>query len=349
MKNYFFPIFVFLAMGAIFLYGAIFLQNKLFGDIADISTSSLYSAIAVPEPAAARQNNKVVLMAVGDIMLDRGVEYKIKKEGKGDFKFPFLKIADYLQGADILFGNLESVISDKGKNVGSSNSFRADPSAIEGLNHAGFDVISVANNHIYDYSEAAMKDSFERLGRAGIEYAGGGFNENEAFSAKVEEVKNVRIGFLAYNNFNLGSRFWRATADRPGIALVSEEDLQRMENDIREAKKKADILIVSFHWGDEYTFVPNDFQVVFARALIDAGTDLIIGHHPHVVQPVEKYKNGWIAYSLGNFVFDQGFSKETMSGLLLEVTIRNKKIEGVASKDIKILDSFQPTLPIASD
>lgn len=288
------------------------------------------------------ESSKTVFLAVGDIMLDRGVESKINKEGKGDFKFPFLKIADYLKKADILFGNLESIISNKGRKVGSINSFRADPKAIEGLVYAGFDVLSVANNHTFDYSGDGMKDSFQRLKEAGIDYIGGGFNEKEAFSLEIKEIKNTKIGFLAYSN--LGPKSWKATKEIIGISWIGEKDLQKLKKDIEDAKKEVDILIVSFHWGDEYSSSPNSFQVSFAKAFIDAGADLIIGHHPHVIQPVEKYKNGWIAYSLGNFVFDMGFSKETMEGLLLEVIIKDKKIAEINSKKIKISDSFQPYL-----
>lgn len=288
------------------------------------------------------ENSKIVFLAVGDIMLDRGVESKINKEGKGDFKFPFLKITDYLKKADILFGNLESIISNKGRKVGSINSFRADPKAIEGLVYAGFDVLSVANNHTFDYSGDGMKDSFQRLKEAGIDYIGGGFNEKEAFSLEIKEIKNTKIGFLAYSN--LGPKSWKATKEIIGISWIDEKDLQELKKDTEDAKKEVDILIVSFHWGDEYSSSPNSFQVSFAKALIDAGANLIIGHHPHVIQPVEKYKDGWIAYSLGNFVFDMGFSKETMEGLLLEVIIKDKKIAEINPKKIKISDSFQPYL-----
>ena len=105
-------------------------------------------------------------------------------------------------------------------------------------------------------------------------------------------------------------------------------------------------MIVSFHWGEEYQNQPNKEQRYFAQLAIDSGADLVIGHHPHVVQPVEKYKNSWIAYSLGNFVFDQSFSEKTMKGFLLEVIIENKKIKEINPKEIKISKYFQPYLKI---
>ncbi len=285
------------------------------------------------------EDSKIIIFAVGDIMLDRGVEYEIEKEGNNDFKFPFLKIADYLKKADILFGNLESVISDKGVKVGSIYSFRAKPEAIDGLTYAGFDIVSVANNHIFDYSREAMEDNFKRLKEVGINYVGGGFNEKEIRAGITEEIKDTKITFLGYAN--KGSEYWQATETRSGIGWLDE----RIEDDIKKAKEKSDLVIVSFHWGEEYQRQPNEEQKYFAHLAINSGADLVIGHHPHVIQPIEKYKDGWIAYSLGNFVFDQGFSEETMEGLLLKVIIEDKKMKEISSKKIEISDFFQPQAP----
>ena len=283
--------------------------------------------------------NTITLFAVGDIMLNRGVEYMVRKQGNDDFKFPFLRIADYLGKADILFGNLESVISDKGVKVGSIYSFRAEPEAIEGLTYAGFDVLSVANNHVFDYGREAMEDSFKRLKQASIDYVGGGFNEKEVRSGITKEIKGTKIIFLAYTN--LGSKYWEATENRSGIGWLDK----RIKNDIEEAKEKSDLVIVSFHTGEEYQSQPNNEQKYFAHLAIDSGADLIIGHHPHAIQPVEKYEQDWIAYSLGNFVLDQSFSEETMKGILLEVTIKDKEIKEVIPREIKISDFFQPYVP----
>jgi poly-gamma-glutamate synthesis protein (capsule biosynthesis protein) len=340
MKRFFLTISVLIFLGGLvflaanfFCFTKEFINNKVNQDAA-------FTELFQPEK---KEDTKITLLAAGDIMLDRGVEYKIKKEGNNDFRFPFLKIADDLKKADILFGNLESVISDKGRKVGSINSFRADPKAIEGLNFAGFDIVSVCNNHSLDYTNEAMEDSFKRLEEAGVEYVGGGLNEEEAFSPKVLEAKNTKIGFLAY--CNLGSKLWRAGENSSGIAFVSDADLEKIKADIAEAKKQVDVLVVSFHWGDEYASIPNSSQEKWGRAIIDAGADLVIGHHPHVAQPVEKYNQGWIVYSLGNFIFDQWFSEETMQGLALEVKIEGKKIKEVHSKEIKMTDSFQPHFP----
>ena len=281
----------------------------------------------------------ITLFFVGDIMLDRGVEYQIIKEGKGDYKFPFFKIADYLEEADILFGNFEGPISDKGIKVGSIYSFRTNPKAIEGLVFAGFDILSEANNHVFDYGREAMEDTFLRLKSSGIDYVGAGFNEKEAYSPIIRDIKDTKIAFLAFTN--LGSNFWKATNERSGIAWLEE---QRMKEEIKKAKDLADIVIVSFHYGEEYFSEPVPSQVSTSKIAIDSGADLIIGHHPHVIQPIERYKDAYIAYSLGNFVFDQGFSKETMEGLLLKVLIEDKKIKEIIPIGININRFFQPEI-----
>jgi poly-gamma-glutamate synthesis protein (capsule biosynthesis protein) len=285
------------------------------------------------------KNRSITLMLVGDIMLDRGVEYVINSYGGGDYKFPFLKIADYLKEADILFGNLEGPISNKGERVGSIYSFRNNLAVIEGLNFAGFDILSVANNHIFDYGREAIEDTFNRLKTAGIDYVGGGFNEIEAYSPIIREVNGTKIAFLAYTN--LGSKFWAAKGEELGIAWLEKE---RMEKEVKEAKSQADIVITSFHYGEEYYLEPTSFQVSISRAAIDAGADLVIGHHPHVAQKIEKYRTGYIAYSLGNFVFDQGFSEETTKGLILKVLVENGKIKKIIPIEIEINKLFQPEL-----
>jgi len=283
-----------------------------------------------------KKEKPIILMFIGDVMLDRGVKYMVEKYGGDDYKFPFLKIAEYLQKADILFGNLEGPISDKGVKVGSIYSFRANPEAIEGLVFAGFDVLSAANNHIFDYGREAMEDTFLRLKRAGIDFIGGGFNENQAHSPLIKEVRGTKIAFLAYTN--LGTPYWSAKEERSGICWLKEE---KLKENIKEAKKSADLVVVSMHFGEEYLSSPTPEQEFFARLAIDSGADLVIGHHPHMIQPVERYKQGYIAYSLGNFVFDQSFSEETMKGLLLKVLVENGKIKELIPVEVKINQYFQ--------
>ena len=291
------------------------------------------------------EKKTISVVLVGDIMLNRGVEYMMKTEGNGDFRFPFSKIAKDLKKADILFGNLEGPISDKGIKVGSIYSFRAEPEAIEGLTFAGFNLISLANNHAFDYGREALEDCLAKLSKAGIDYVGAGFNEGEAYGGRtpvIKEIEGTKIGFLAYTN--LGPESWKASEKNSGIAWISEKDFEKIKKDIENAKSQADILIVSLHAGEEYAAEPTQFQIEFSKAAIDAGADLVIGHHPHVVQKSEKYKDKWIFYSLGNFVFDQSFSQETMKGEILEILIKDGKINELIPKKIKLNNYFQPEI-----
>jgi len=293
--------------------------------------------IAVFFPSQGKDEpRQITVLAVGDIMLDRGVEYMVKKAGNNNYYWPFLKISNYIRSADIAFGNLECPISNKGIRVGSIYSFRADPKFVKALKWAGFDIVSLANNHALDYGKVALRQTMELLKDNNIDYVGAGNNLQEALSLKVKEIKGVRIGFLAYTN--LGPKMW----SKAGMAWIN--NLDGLENYIKEKKKLVDVLIVSLHAGEEYKVNPTLFQINFAKTCIKAGADLIIGHHPHVIQKVERYKNGWIAYSLGNFVFDQSFSEKTMEGLVLKVIIENKKIKEVLKEKIKINNYFQPYL-----
>jgi len=290
-------------------------------------------------PGENNQQGQAILMLVGDIMLSRSVGEKMKKEN--NWNWPFLNIAETIKKADLLFGNLEGPISDKGTNVGSIYSFRADPRVIEGLNFSGFDVLSVANNHMFDWSREALEDTLKRLKTAGISYAGAGFNEKEAHSPTTREIQvsngsKIKIAFLAY--CSEGSQYWAATAERSGISWLEENKLRE---DVAEAKKQADIVIVSMHFGEEYKTWPNSKQRFFAQLAIDSGADLVAGHHPHVLQPVEQYKNGYIAYSLGNFVFDQTFSPQTKESMVLKAVVENGKIKAVEQLKAEISNDFQ--------
>jgi len=283
--------------------------------------------------------NQTTLMFVGDVMMARGVEYKIQKYGQGDFKFPFFKIQSFLTGADLLFGNLEGPISNRGVKVGSIYSFRMNPMAIEGLKYAGFDVLSLANNHAFDYSRIAIEDTLKILKDNGIDYVGAGFNKKEAYTPLIKTIKETKIAFLAFTN--LGTRNWEAGENQTGIAWLDESNLIKS---IGEARQKADIVIISFHMGEEYKTEADETQKYWAHLAIDNGADLVIGHHPHVIQEIERYKDKYIAYSLGNFVFDQDFSQEVKEGLILKVIIRNKKIFKAEPIKIKINNYFQPEL-----
>ena len=260
-------------------------------------------------------------------------------EREGDWRWPFLNISDFLNSADITFGNLETTISDNGYNVGSIYSFRANPKSVEGLTYAGFDALSVANNHIGDWTQRAMEDTFSILEENNIAVVGGGNNEADAHTARVIEKNGTRFGFLGYTD--LGARYTEAVGDEAGIAWL---DKDRMVADVAEAKKISDVVIVSVHMGEEYAPRANVRQRDTATAALEAGATLFIGHHPHVVQDSQYDANGYIAYSLGNFIFDQTFSKETMEGLAVKATFQGNELKNIEEIPIAISPQYQASL-----
>jgi poly-gamma-glutamate capsule biosynthesis protein CapA/YwtB (metallophosphatase superfamily) len=294
---------------------------------------SLSGAVAQQATAVPRERT---LLFVGDVMLSRGVGAKMKAEG--DWTYPFQKIAATLTAADLTFGNLECPVSDVGRDRYHLYSFRADPGAIEGLKYAGFDVMSVANNHMYDWGPSALLDTLQRLREAGIMPVGAGANDLEAHYPQLLNCAGLKLAFLAY--VNVAPETAIAAPDRPGVAWL---ELDRVLADIRFARPLADVLVVALHWGGEYVTQPQRNQVELAHRMIDAGADLVVGSHAHVVQPVEEYRGRWIAYSLGNFVFDQR-GPGTRRGAMLKVKLVEKQITEVTSVPITINGMFQAVL-----
>ncbi|MDY6822556.1 MAG: CapA family protein [Thermodesulfobacteriota bacterium] len=323
---------------------------------------------------------EAILVFGGDVMLDRNVEKAVERYGDGDYTYPFHKIADYLESADLLFANLESQISNKGmiNMFKSAPWFRADPDAAKGLRDVGFDIVSMANNHVFDYGSVGMKDCFKQLDSVGIKYCGAGLTHEDAYGPVIMDVNDIKIAFLAYTNH--GSPLWQATAERSLLselleaqAIIGDDNnlfpemenvfeqmiaddftnelftttptsgvawlyITQLEAGIAKAREAADIVVVSFHFGMDYDMVPSSAQDRYAHLAIDRRADLVIGHSPHVQQPVVKYNDGYIAYSLGNFVFDQrsDYHPDSTRSILLEVAVKDRKISEVKTKNIKI-------------
>lgn len=288
-------------------------------------------------PAAATPSRDATLLFVGDVMLSRMIGDIMEREE--DYAYPFHLVRDELKSADVLFGNLESPISDQGSNVGSIYSFRADPRSVEGLVFAGFDVLSFANNHVGDYGPTALLDTLDNLSRAGLRAIGAGGTQREAHVPQTVEVNGLRIAFLAYTN--IAPAYFLESDAEPAVANIASEETSQ---DIAQAKIRynADLVVVSYHWGEEYQTHRSDWQARIAHETIDAGANLVIGHHPHVVQEVERYNGGVIAYSLGNFVFDQNFSPDTQRGLALRVQVNDGVIGVVEELPVAFTETYQP-------
>jgi len=273
---------------------------------------------------------------VGDMMLTRGVKMSVDKNFSGDYNHLFDNLKE-LREADILFANLEGAVSDTGNNVGSKYSFRMDPIVLSAIKKAGFDIVSFANNHVGDWNTAAFKDTLSRLKENGILKTGAGLNKEEAASPTIIEKNQIKFGFLGFTD--VGPNWLEAKQNKAGILLASDPNFKEI---VREAKTKCDVLIVSFHFGEEYKLTHNKRQEYLAHTAIENGADLIIGHHPHVIQDQEKYLGKTIVYSLGNFIFDQYFSRDTMRGMLFEATFKDKTLIKTNHRIITLNKKYQP-------
>ncbi len=284
-------------------------------------------------------SEEVSFVAVGDISYSRGVERIVKKQK--DINYPFLKMRDYLKSADLVFGNLETPITEGREISDFEMVFRSNPGTEQALKEAGFSILSLANNHTPNFGEQGLEDTFSYLKQVGINYVGAGKNEQETNQPAYFETKGIKFAFLAYNDTDVVPTSYEASDAHAGTAFMRNE---KMTKAVKEAKQKADFVVVSMHAGAEYADKPNDSQVNFAHAAIDAGADLIIGHHPHVVQTMERYKGKFIFYSLGNFVFDQMWSQETREGLTIKAYFTKNGISKISLLPITMENLAQPRI-----
>ncbi len=282
------------------------------------------------------EDEKIKMIAVGDIMLSRVVEQKMMEYS--DYKYPFLKTAEITSAADLVFGNLETAMIP-GRIIKSGEMiFRTDPKAAEGLKFAGFNVLSLANNHIMNFGKAGLESTVKILDENNILHIGAGITEEDIYKPGTKSIKGTKFAFLAFA-YNFDQR-----EESGEIYGAADMKIEKMKEIVEKTKLENDIVIVSMHAGTEYAVSPNKQQKEFARSAIDAGADLVIGHHPHTVQTVEKYKGKYIIYSLGNFVFDQMWSDETRLGAMAEIIFKDKKVESVNFIPIKIYDYAQPMI-----
>lgn len=258
-----------------------------------------------------------------------------------DYKYPFLETAEFTASADLTIGNLETAITPGRPIQTGEMMFRADPAAVSGLTYAGFDILSLANNHTPNFGDIGLKNTFKYLHEAGIDYMGAGENYQAARQPVIKKVNDVTIAFLAYNDSDVVPVDYQATATDPGTVFL---DTTIITEDVKRAKKLVDLVIVTMHSGSEYQPLPNSRQKEYAHAAIDAGADLVIGHHPHVVQTVEKYQGKWIIYSLGNFVFDQMWSQATREGVIAEIQLEKTGVTDIEYYPVVIQDYSQPRM-----
>jgi poly-gamma-glutamate synthesis protein (capsule biosynthesis protein) len=255
--------------------------------------------------------NAVEMIAVGDVMLGRGV---------ADQPNPLGDVASWLRQAHLAVGNLECVVTSDSQR---GSLLQAAPSAVGRVRDAGFDVLGLANNHALDLGPERLAETASRLRAAEIAPLGGGPDREAAFQPLIQDIDGVRLALLAFN----------AVADPRGSScsggwVRADWDRERVRAAVAAAADRTDAVIVSIHWGYEYETSVDPAQREAARALLAAGADLVIGHHPHVVQPFEVYDDRCVAYSLGNFVFDQA-QGETGQGLALRAFFDGQGLRAV--------------------
>jgi len=281
---------------------------------------------------------EVIIQAVGDIMLGGRWERTV---AANDYFHPFENIAPELQAGDITLANLEMPLTRRGREYTNKKfRFRARPDSAFALKKAGINVVTLANNHIMDYGVPGLADTLASLMRAGIESVGASGDLTTACMPLITEIKGVRVAILGYS-LTLPEQFW-AGKNRPGTAPLREKPVMA---DIAAAREQADIVIVTVHWGEEGSTRLRDYQPRLARLMIDSGADAVIGHHPHILQGIERYKRGIIFYSLGNFAFAH---KSRIADRTLLVRLRfNGDKRSAELLPVNILHSdvgFQPTL-----
>jgi poly-gamma-glutamate capsule biosynthesis protein CapA/YwtB (metallophosphatase superfamily) len=284
----------------------------------------------------------VTIAAVGDMMFGGSSESIMEQQG---YDYPFATTRHILTAADLTIGNLETPLTGQGAPITEKEFlFRNPPEKVgPALQRAGFDIVNLANNHIMDYGPQGLQDTIQALQHYGIQTHGAGMNLAAARQPVIFELpQGLKAGFLAYS-CTFPEEFW-ATDDKAGTAFCHEQNVRA--DVARLAEQKVDIIVVSFHWGVERMKELRPYQPLLAHAAIDAGADLVIGHHPHILQGVEHYRDGLILYSLGNFTFGSR-TQHARTSVVANITFSGGKFSKLEMTPINVDNfevDFQPRL-----
>lgn len=256
------------------------------------------AALLVLSTSLPTSATELVIQAAGDVMLGGRWEAQMARDG---YLYPFERIAPELKKADLTLVNLEAPLTARGSEFRDKKyRFRVNPVAATALKKAGITAVTLANNHSMDYGVQGLLDTLQQLDKAGIGHVGAGENLAAARKPVIYDLHGTKVALLGYS-LTLPQEFW-AAAKRAGTAPLMEKTIKE---DISAARKQASIVVVAVHWGEEAKTRLRDYQPRLGRMMIDAGADAVIGHHPHILQGIERYKRGIIFYSLGNFTFAQ--------------------------------------------
>jgi poly-gamma-glutamate synthesis protein (capsule biosynthesis protein) len=292
--------------------------------------------LALPGP------DPIILRATGDLGPVR-CSYA-RQLAYGDFRHAFLAVGPWLAEADLTIGSFDATISDAGQPYGCIETLNllAPPETVEGLVYAGLDLVTIAANHVKDCGQRGycgnkpFFDTIENLRNANILPVGGGANLAEARRPGILTAKGIRFAFLGYDEIGW---FNFAEPTLPGTAPLEADYLRE---DIAVAANQADVVVVLPQWGVEYVADPTLRQRSLARVAVEAGADLIVGNGAHWVQAAEVIDRAFVAYALGNFVYDQDWSIPTQQGAVLEAAFHGPTLKGIRYHPVRILDKHQP-------
>jgi poly-gamma-glutamate synthesis protein (capsule biosynthesis protein) len=277
----------------------------------------------------------VTLAAVGDITFGEQVGPTLDRVGG---RYPWTSVAPLLRGADVTTGNLETAVSPRGTPAGKQYTFRGAPWMLRPVHsYAGFDVLTLANNHAVDFGRGALLDTVHAVRAAGMQAIGAGANARLARRPAIVTDGGLRIAFLGYSDVNPPG--FSATADAPGTAPA---DPAEITTDVHAALRRADVAVCFFHWGVELHPLPDSRQQELAAACLRAGASLVLGAHPHVFGPIVRpSRHTLVAWTLGNFVFPSGAA--TARTGILEVRLGADGVEGYRKRPVTI-EGFRPVL-----
>lgn len=292
-------------------------------------------SINTPKKPSVFEREEIRLVFTGDAMLALSMGKRIKNGGD-----LFRNMEETFSQADYVVLNLETNMSTPGVGQPAPQkvwTFNAPIEAASLMKNAGVDIVNLANNHTCDYGRAALMNQMKNLNSANLIHFGAGKNIGKAFEPTIVESKGVKIAFLGFNAVE--TYYSQASKNSPGTAHF---DKKRIKKSVSEARKKADVVLVSAHAGTEQQTIHNSYQQRYYRLFIDSGADAVIGHHPHVRQDYEKYKGKMIYYSLGNFIFETGDRANYKKAYLAELVIdtRTKKLKNINLIDIKLVNGI---------
>ncbi len=287
-------------------------------------------------PAATeREEGEAILVFLGDVSPGRSMEAQLVRYGPA---YPWGGLAPLLHEADLAVASLESVLATRGEPLDKSYLIRAHPSTAETLVAGGFDLVNLANNHVLDFGQAALNQMTNTLQALDVATVGAGSSQEMARRPALFDLNGLRIAVLGY-----AAARWNGSVDVPATDSVAWAVPRAVQADVQAIRDTVDLVIVQLHAGTEYATSPSPDQVRFAHAAIDAGADLVVGHHPHVPQTVERYGNGLIVYSLGNALFDIP-RQATMQGHMLRIHATHEGLVQAELWPIWIADTIQPRI-----